>query len=140
MKISSTAKDEHTLMAERILRARRSIRLSQTALAKRVGVTPSAVAQWEHPGGTAPSLQHLRSIAIATFVDFQWLATGRGHQRPLHSEPEEETPALKLDLFAQDVAEEVLLQRFRALSPRGRQLVSTLLEELNARRTMRTNR
>lgn len=134
MKIPSSAVDERARIADRIRRARRAARLSQTDLAMRVGVTSSAVAQWEHPNGTCPALVRLQAVATATAVNFEWLATGRGPQQRGHRPDAGETPAVKLDLFALDDAEETLLRRFRALSPRGRQLLVGLLQEFKTRR------
>jgi transcriptional regulator with XRE-family HTH domain len=130
MKVSSPAVDERLELASRIRSARRAAKLSQTALAERVGVTPSAAAQWEHPQGTSPGLQRLQAIASATGVAFQWLAVGSGDRRrkPIHAD--EGVPALKLDVFAQDSTEETLLQRFRLLSPRAKQLLSAFLDEM----------
>ncbi|HSE12301.1 MAG TPA: helix-turn-helix transcriptional regulator [Rudaea sp.] len=130
MKVSSPAVDERLELASRIRSARRAAKLSQTALAEQVGVTPSAAAQWEHPHGTSPGLQRLQAIASATGVTFQWLAVGSGERRRRQVQIEDSVPALRLDVFAQDSTEETLLQRFRALSPRGRQLLSAFLEEL----------
>ncbi len=130
MKISSGAVDERNRIADRIRRARRGAKLSQTALAERVGVTSSAVAQWEHPNGTSPILARLQAVATATAVSFEWLATGRGPQRRGIKAEAHETPAVKLDLFALDDAEETLLRRFRTLSPRGRQMLVGFLQEL----------
>ena len=79
---------------------------------------------WHQPG-----VQRLQAIAAATGVTFDWLATGRGDQRRRRSQHDEAVPALRLDIFAQDGAEEVLLQRFRMLSPRARQMLSGFLEE-----------
>ena len=62
----------------RIRQARRNATLSQTALADKVGVNRSAVAQWERPGGSRPTAGNLSKIAIATSIQFEWLATGRG--------------------------------------------------------------
>jgi transcriptional regulator with XRE-family HTH domain len=132
MKISSAAVDERNRLADRIRRARRGARLSQTALAARVGVTSSAVAQWEHPNGTCPALARLQSIATATAVNFEWRATGRDQQHRATRHHGHETPAIKLDLFALDDNEETLLRRFRALSPRGRQMLVGFLQELKA--------
>jgi len=132
MKISSTAVDERDRVADRIRRARRGAKLSQTALAERVGVTSSAVAQWEHPNGTSPILARLQAVATATAVNFEWLATGRGPQQRGIRADAHETPAIKLDLFALDDAEETLLRRFRMLSPRGRQMLVGFLQELKA--------
>src|SRR5262252_1007889 len=122
-------------MRDRIRRARRNAKLSQTALAERVGVTSSAVAQWEHPDGTCPALGRLQSIATATSVNFEWLATGRGQQHRTAKIDGNETPALKLELFALDDAEETLLRRFRMLSPQGLQMLVGLLSELKIRKS-----
>lgn len=130
MKVSSSAVDERLELAGRIRSARRAAKLSQTALAERVGVTPSAAAQWEHPHGTSPGLQRLQAIASATGVTFQWLAVGAGERRRKPAQVDEAVPALKLDVFAQDSTEETLLQRFRSLSPRAKQLLSAFLEEM----------
>ena len=132
MKISSAAVEERNRLGDRIRRARRGAHLSQTALAARVGVTSSAVAQWEHPNGTSPALARLQSVATATAVNFEWLATGRGQQQRGSKHDSHETPAIKLDLFALDDMEETLLRRFRALSPRARQMLVGFLLELKA--------
>jgi transcriptional regulator with XRE-family HTH domain len=134
MKISSIAVDDRIQLADRIRSARRGSKLTQSALAERLGVTPSAAAQWEHPYGTSPGVQRLQAIAAATEVTFDWLATGRGNQRRRRSGKDDSIPALKLDFYAQDRTEELLLERFRMLSPRGRQLLSSLLEEIDLRR------
>ena len=130
MKVSSDALDERLELASRIRSARRAAKMSQTALAERVGVTPSAAAQWEHPRGTSPGLPRLQAIASATGVTFQWLAIGSGERRRKQIQADEAVPALKLEVFAHDSTEETLLQRFRTLSPRARQLLSGFLEEL----------
>jgi len=122
-------------LADRIRSARRGAKLTQTGLAARVGVTPSAAAQWEHPYGTSPGVQRLRLIATVTGVMFEWLATGVGDARRRRaSGGNDTTSALKIQVFAQDDAEEVLLNRFRALSPRARQMLSGFLEDIKPRR------
>jgi transcriptional regulator with XRE-family HTH domain len=136
MNVSSATAARRSHLADRIRRARRDAGLTQTELAARVGVTSSAVAQWEHPDGTCPEILKLESIAAALGVQVEWLAVGRGRQKKT-SEAGGETPAVKLDFFAQDSAEEVLLERFRALPPRGRQLLSEFLEEIAAIRRVR---
>lgn len=62
----------------RIRQARRLAKLSQQSLAQLVGVHRSAVAQWETAGGCHPTVVNLARIALATSVQFEWLATGRG--------------------------------------------------------------
>ncbi|WP_165371406.1 helix-turn-helix domain-containing protein [Pseudolysobacter antarcticus] len=120
-------------LADRIRLARRNAKLSQTALAQRVGVTPSAVAQWEHPDGTKPGVDRLQAIATATGAAFEWLATGGGDQRRRRGGGDA-TPAVVVESFAQDLAEELLLDRFRALPKRARDLLSSLLVELTSAR------
>ena len=68
VKIPSSAKPAEATMAQRIRLARRRAGLSQAELAKRSAVTASAVAQWEHPRGTRPSLDRLQAIAKAMSV------------------------------------------------------------------------
>ncbi|QBB68979.1 XRE family transcriptional regulator [Pseudolysobacter antarcticus] len=133
MKNSSTAKVPIGRLADRIRLARRNAKLSQTALAQRVGVTPSAVAQWEHPDGTKPGVDRLQAIATATGAAFEWLATGGGDQRRRRGGGDA-TPAVVVESFAQDLAEELLLDRFRALPKRARDLLSSLLVELTSAR------
>jgi len=133
MKNSSTAKVQIGRLADRIRLARRNAKLSQTALAQRVGVTPSAVAQWEHPDGTKPGVERLQAIAMATGAAFEWLATGGGDQRRRRG-ASDATPAVVVESFAQDLAEELLLDRFRALPKRARDLLSSLLVELTTAR------
>jgi transcriptional regulator with XRE-family HTH domain len=133
MKSPSSAKSGSSQLSDRIRSARRSARISQTALAEYVGVTPSAVAQWEHPEGTQPGVERLESIAAATGVGFEWLATGRGNQRRGRAATEP-AAALTLDSYAQDYMEEVLLERFRALPLRTRELLSSFLAEIKPAR------
>ncbi len=64
--------------SNRVRQARRLAKLSQQSLAQLVGVHRSAVAQWEHPHGCHPTACNLARIALATSVQFEWLATGRG--------------------------------------------------------------
>jgi transcriptional regulator with XRE-family HTH domain len=133
MKVSSFTLDDRLRLADRVRSARRAAKLTQTGLAERVGVTPSAAAQWEHPNGTSPGIHRLQAIASATGSSFGWLATGRGDQRR-QSRQEQAIPALKLDVFAQDGAEEALLERFRTLSPRARHMLSGFLDEIKPSR------
>jgi len=130
MKISSDSSESRQRLSDRIRWARRNASLTQSALAREVGVTPSAAAQWEHPRGTKPDLARLQKIAITTRVRFEWLATGQGDKRRRRSADDGEVPALRLDVFAEDRTEEILLESFRSISPRARQMLAGLLEEL----------
>jgi transcriptional regulator with XRE-family HTH domain len=112
-------------LPDRVRHARRRAGLSQTVLAAQLGVVPSAVAQWEARNGTTPTVAHLGSIASATGVAFEWLATGRGAMRGAVSE----TPALEASMFAHDATEERLLIALRRLSPRRREALVEWLEK-----------
>lgn len=52
------------------------MKLTQEQLALEIGVTRSAVANWE--GGLEPTLGNLIAIAVRCGVSIEWLATGRG--------------------------------------------------------------
>ena len=59
-------------LAMRIRRARARAGMTQIVFARALGVTRSAVVQWEH-AQTTPTLENLRKIADLTSVDTQWL-------------------------------------------------------------------
>ncbi len=65
-------------MAARIRIARLRAEMTQEQLAKRIGVTRSAVANWEISTRPNPNIANLVSIAIETNVSFEWIAIGRG--------------------------------------------------------------
>lgn len=113
-------------LPDRIRHARRLCGMSQAVLAERLGVGPSAVAQWEVPRGTHPTMQHLAHIATATEVSFEWLATGRGAPRTA-AEPASK-PAVPA-ATATDALEERLLAAFRRSAQRRREALVRYLEE-----------
>lgn len=63
---------------ERLCEARKAANLSQSELARRLGVTPSAVSQWE--SGMTKDIHSEFIFAIADMTGFsaRWLATGVG--------------------------------------------------------------
>jgi transcriptional regulator with XRE-family HTH domain len=63
---------------QRIRLARRHAGLSQAALASAIGVQRSAVSHWETNNSKHPKVTHMREVALACGVQFEWLATGRG--------------------------------------------------------------
>ena len=67
-----------TGLGDRIAAARKHAGLSQTDLGKAFGLTRSAVSQWESEN-TEPTPANLRAIAVRCGVDYDWLATRRGH-------------------------------------------------------------
>jgi transcriptional regulator with XRE-family HTH domain len=134
MKILSRTKSVGPRLSDRIRMARSAAKLSQAELATRVGVTPGAVAQWESPSGTKPGTERLEAIATVTGAVFEWLAIGKGDPRRRRKTRDDSTPALTLGDFAQDFTEEVLLDRFRRLSPQARGLLSDFLDVITSRR------
>jgi transcriptional regulator with XRE-family HTH domain len=68
-------------LAARIRRARRIAGLSQQALADALGVTRSAVSNWESDSGVRPATDRLAVLAQKLHVGFEWIATGRGEMR-----------------------------------------------------------
>ena len=109
----------------RIRHARKLARLSQSELANSLGVGPSAVAQWELPTGTSPTLRHLIEIATTCGVAFEWLSTGRG---PVAT-TDHETPAVETMSFAADEIEDRMLIAFRRVPTRKREILLRWLED-----------
>lgn len=101
----------------RIKQARQHAQMTQTELAKALGLNRSAVAQWEGHRKIGPTTHHLAQVAQATRVRFEWLATGRGSMQ-LHDE--DVANAVTLNSFAQDNMEEALLQWFRSIPMKAR--------------------
>jgi transcriptional regulator with XRE-family HTH domain len=125
----------------RIRQARRHARLSQQALATRVGVHRSAVAQWEQPGGPHPTMEHTALIALSTAVSFEWLATGRGRMAYASNlVPGEETPAVLIEFSAQDETEERGLAAMRKLDFPAVLALVELMEALAHARQMKVGR
>lgn len=113
--------------ASRIRRARLHAELTQAALAARVQVQRSAVSHWENVDGARPTGENLASVASATGVRFEWLATGRG---PMRLRESEQAPALVLSEFAHDEMEARLLHAIRQIPVRKRKLVIEFVEGL----------
>jgi len=114
-------------MSCRIRRARVTTALTQSELARRLGVQRSAVTQWERTGGTSPNVSHLARIACETGVTFEWLATGRGAARP---EAGEFDLALVADDYARDELESRVLAAMRRASGRKRETAVRVIELL----------
>lgn len=90
--------------------------LFQQGLASELGVSRSALAQWEMAKGTSPSVEHLVALARRSGMSFEYLATGRGpkvHGAPILADDGDSYP----DLTRQQQA---LLAAFEMLSPRQR--------------------
>lgn len=109
----------------RIRHARRLAQLTQAALAEEIGIGASAVAQWELPNGTSPTVDHLEKIATVCGVAFEWLATGRG----VIVSGVQETPALVGTQITADQTEDRLLMAFRRIPARKREALVRWMEE-----------
>jgi transcriptional regulator with XRE-family HTH domain len=112
-------------LADRVRIARTGAKFDRATLARLGGVTPGAVAQWEHPEGTNPTVCNLARVAIALRVEFDWLATGRG--RMLIEE--------QLDFGDPTVGplsreEQLLVHRWRELASPARAAFERLMESL----------
>jgi transcriptional regulator with XRE-family HTH domain len=104
------------IAANRVRQARRHANLSQQQLATLVGVHRSAVAQWEQPGGSHPTVENMARLAAVTSVQFEWLATGRGRMKFMSDLiPGEETPAVLIDYAAHSETEARALVALRHL-------------------------
>lgn len=114
-------------MSSRIRKARIACGISQTELARRLGIKRSAVTQWESPHGTVPNVDHLIKIAVEAGINFEWLATGRG---PSRCGPESET-ALLIDDYAMDSDESAALVHLRQLSSSKKKIALRILEALS---------
>lgn len=114
---------------QRMRLARRHAGLSQAALAKAVGVQRSAVSHWEAVQGKSPSAAHLREAALATGVQFEWLATGRGRMN-LSSEVAMDSVATADALLVDDPLELRLIAAFRDAAPRSQVPLVEIAEQL----------
>lgn len=133
MKSVSRSKQSQARLSDRIRIARRNAKLSQGGLAKLLGVTPGAVAQWESAAGTTPSVFRLVEIATATRVSFAWLGTGRSDARR-GAGIAEEVSALNIASYARDLAEEELLECFRSLPANAQASMSEFLSSMTSHR------
>ena len=64
------------MINERIREARRNVKMTQDALAKRIKVTKATISQWES-GSTAPNGKNLVNLADALGTSPEWLLTGK---------------------------------------------------------------
>ena len=112
------------ILSMRIRAARQRVDLSQTELAKHLGVSRTAVANWESiKSRTRPSSERLEAISHLTGVSWEWLATGRGSAKV----SDDNILTADVDLV-EDPIERRLLQLFRQGSVGYRQALLALLE------------
>jgi transcriptional regulator with XRE-family HTH domain len=111
----------------RIRKARTLAAITQTELARRVGVKRSAVTQWEQPAGTTPSVEHMIMIAVETGMSFEWIATGRGPNRC----GVDMEAAVMTDDFAMDAHESKALGHLRSLTIAKKKIAVQILAVLS---------
>lgn len=108
----------------RIRQARLTAGLSQSEVARLLGVSRSACNQWESGRGPAPRRERLAKLAQLLGVSYEWLATG--------AEPA--APALKDSRGSYAVTlppdQRELLELYRALTLRRRNALLELLRAL----------
>lgn len=121
---------------QRIRLARRHAGLSQAALAAAVGVQRSAVSHWETERGKSPNTEHMREVAMATGVQFEWLATGRGRMT-LTSEEAMESVAAAEAVLVDEPLELRLIAAFRDLPVRAKAPLVEIAEHMAEMRTGR---
>lgn len=122
-------------MSTRLREARRRAGLTQNALAARIGVCRSAVAQWERVDGTYPTSANLGLLAVTLACPYEWLATGRGPRVSVDAQASAQSEILaELRYFARNIAEEDLLQGFRELKARDQVLALEFLQLLGRMR------
>lgn len=114
----------------RIRAARKKLGLTQADFAALMGVTRTAVANWE-TGQSLPDMANLIRIAEVSRVGFEWLATGRGDtEAPAASVQEPARPhySSSSDVAAKSPQEIRLLTSFRKLSAEQRKALLLLIE------------
>ncbi len=121
---------------QRIRLARRHAGLSQAALAHAVGVQRSAVSHWEATPGKSPSASHLREAAMATGVQYEWLATGRGRMT-LSQDVAMDSVAAADAMLVDDPLELRLLAAFRESPMLARAPLVEVVEQLALQRVGR---
>ncbi|MDQ3524606.1 MAG: helix-turn-helix domain-containing protein [Chloroflexota bacterium] len=118
--------------AQRVRLARRHVGLSQSQLAKQVGVQRSAVSQWESTALKFPSLMHLQATAVVTGVSFEWLATGRGRMLLDRDAVLESIPAAE-GILVENPLECRLIRAFRRAPAKARVGWVEVVEALEVR-------
>lgn len=94
-------------LGERIKVARLRAGVTKSALAKAVGLSPSAVTQWENGDTKALKSASLLAAANVLKVNYDWLATGKGEARG--------APAETISLTPEEID---LIERYRRCDPR----------------------
>ncbi len=118
-------------LRDRIRNVRLTSGLSQAALAEKIGVQRSAVAQWEMANGSRPTVENLGKIATITSVRFEWLATGRGNRTLTENEDHSLDQEVQLMYVAGNDLEIRTLVALRKLSLQECNAITELAESLS---------
>lgn len=90
---------------ERLKEARQKIGLTQTAMAKSIGLTPQSYSQWERGQTEIPDVR-LFQLCTVHGISKEWLETGEGEMFP---------QAKKREEYAREVLSELGVEMFKAL-------------------------
>lgn len=90
---------------ERLKEARKKIGLTQTAMAKSIGITPQSYSEWERLVTDIPQVR-LFQICTVHGISKEWLETGEGEMLPKAKEREE---------YAREALFELGVEMFKAL-------------------------
>lgn len=113
-------------ISTRVRMARLRAGMTQLALADLVGVTRTAVTNWEIASRPNPCAAHMAAIAVVTDVQFEWLATGRGAMQPSVFGADN---VLSFGETTKNAQERQLLRDFRSVPDDMRGVVLTFLHE-----------
>lgn len=118
-------------LRHRVREARKKVGMTQEGFAAHLGVSRSAVANWE-TGVGIPDMPNLLKIAETTGMGFEYLATGRGREDYGDPKINEDAPpsyATRSEAGrAQSPAELSLLIAFRGLSEARRKALLALIK------------
>ncbi|QZA80871.1 helix-turn-helix domain-containing protein [Deefgea piscis] len=87
------------MIGDRILKSRKTRKLTQVQLAEMIGIKQSSVSAWER-GDADPSTDNLSSLAALLRISYEWLATGRGEMESSYQTVKVEEPTLETELIA----------------------------------------
>lgn len=115
---------------DRIRHARQMSGFSQSAIAEKIGIQRSAVAQWERVNGSRPTVENLSKLATLTAVRFEWLATGRGPRTLSDTETNSLEQEVQTMYLAGSDLEVRILQALRKLTLHEANAITELAESL----------
>jgi len=124
---------------DRIRQARLESSPSQAALAEKIGIQRSAVAQWERINGSRPTVDNLCKIATIAGVRFEWLATGRGQRTLVTGEDNSLEKEVQLMFVAGTDCEIRTLIAMRKLTVHENHAITELAENLAMKSKQKKN-